>query len=132
MIQAYFKYMHSSDLAFHKHPFINCLKAFKATEQIGNTTLILCVPRVQNCKNVIFKKPILSPEEIGHFFPEYFNVNYLVQNPKSVELQNILTAMKCSTLLIMMLLYEEGRSCLGFSTSYACVIFVTISSKVKI
>lgn len=83
MIQPYSRYIHSPDLAFHNHPFINCLKAFKATQQAGNMTLILYVPRVQNSKNAIFKKLTLIPEQIGHFFPEFFNANYLVQNPKS-------------------------------------------------
>lgn len=68
MSQPYSKYIHSPDLAFHNHPFINCLKAFKATEQAGNMTLILYVPRAQNSQNAIFMKLILILEQKGHFF----------------------------------------------------------------
>lgn len=84
MIQLYSKHTRSPDLAFHNHPFINCLKAFKATQQASNMTLISYVPGVQNSKNAIFKKLILIPQQTWYFFPEYFNENDLVQNPKSL------------------------------------------------
>lgn len=84
MIQQCSKHIPLSDLAFHNHPFINCLKAFKTTQQAGNMTLISYVPGVQNSKNAIFKKLLLIPEQTGNFFPEYFNDNYLIQNPKSL------------------------------------------------
>lgn len=63
MIQLYSKRIRLPDLAFHNHPFINCLKAFKATQQAGNMTLISYVPGVENSKNAVFKKLMLIPEQ---------------------------------------------------------------------
>lgn len=63
MIQLYSKHIGSPDLAFHNHPFINCLKAFKATRQAGNMTPISYVPGVQNSKNAVFMKLILIPNK---------------------------------------------------------------------
>lgn len=63
MILLYSKHIRSPDLASHNHPFISRLKAFKASQQAGNMTLISSAPGVQNSKNAIFKKLILIPEQ---------------------------------------------------------------------
>lgn len=62
------KYIDLPDLAFHSHPFINCLKASRATQHTGSRIPILHTLGVPNSKNAIFKEPVRIPEPIRQFF----------------------------------------------------------------